>query len=113
MIHRQLAFIQKEREEVLRLIITLPKSYIYDLVYNVYVPANFEEQDQKKGEEERSSNLGNSDNNYQGQNDNSEEEEEGEDVDEDEDEYDEEKAASTKNDNELVQDISVLTQTFV
>lgn len=52
MLYPQLLRIQKDREQVLRLLVTLPKSYIYDLVYNVYLPANFEESDNKQEEED-------------------------------------------------------------
>ena len=100
--------IQKDRENILRLIVTLPKSYIYDLVYNVYLPANLEESAQYKRKEEddamSSTADGANNGNYNDDDDDDEEEESGS----DEEDEDDDQAVAKNDATEDVQDISVI-----
>jgi hypothetical protein len=106
LINPQLQKIQKDRENILRLLVTLPKSYIYDLVYNVYLPANFEESAEyrKQDEDDAMSSVANGTNNDVYDND---EEQDEDDEDEEQDEDDEDEDTAKQDTNEDVQDISV------
>ena len=84
----------------MRLLVTLPKSYIYDLVYSVYLPANFEESPEGKNKEEETETQANDKSKYDDDSDEDQEEE-------DDDQEEIEENFNEKPDAEDVQDITV------
>jgi hypothetical protein len=105
-IRPQLLKIQKDREMILNLLVTLPKSYIYDLVYNDYVPADFEQSPsglQKEKEDDMYSEVKNNDQ-YDDEDEDNEESEDDNDNDDD-DNVDEQ--VEQNNVAENVQEITV------
>jgi hypothetical protein len=103
--------IQKDREQILRLLVTLPKSYIYDLVYNVYVPADLEENSSGRlNQGETDLNSASQVDVYDDQEDDEEDDEEEDDSEEDDDEVsdDVEEQLQKKKVEEEIQEITVI-----
>ena len=48
----KIRLIQADRERILRLLILMPKSVVYDLVHRVYITTNDEEEEEDKTDEE-------------------------------------------------------------